>query len=154
MKDFSSVIGYWMLSVSLLVAAAAHAQQPQAIGFVKTVTGDALVTTAGKPVKAVAGTPVFVGSVLKTGAKNSSMGVTFKDNQMMSFGPDTELTVDDFLYAPAKGDLKFASSLAKGTLNVISGSIAKLKPDAVTTKTPTGTIGVRGTNYVVKVEQD
>ena len=80
------------------------------------------------------------------------MGITFKDNQVMSFGPDTEVTVDEYLYAPAKGDLKFAARMNKGTLNVVSGVIAKLKPDAVSLKTPTGEIGVRGTNYLVKVE--
>jgi hypothetical protein len=123
----------------------------ESIGFVKTVTGDATVTDSGKAVKAIPGTPIRVNSVLKTGPK-ATMGVTFKDNQMMSFGPDTELTVDEYLYAPAKGDLKFAASISKGTLNVVSGVIAKLKPESVSLKTPTGTIGVRGTNYVVKVE--
>lgn len=123
----------------------------ESIGFVKTVNGDASVSSGGKVVKAVPGTPVYVNSLLKTGPKGS-MGVTFKDNQVMSFGPDTELTVDEYLYAPAKGDLKFAASMTKGTLNVVSGVIAKLKPESVSVKTPTGTIGVRGTNYVVKVE--
>ena len=70
----------------------------------------------------------------------------------MSFGPDTELTVDEYLYAPGKGDLKFGASMTKGSLNVVSGVIAKLRPDAVALKTPTGTIGVRGTNFAVRVE--
>jgi hypothetical protein len=123
----------------------------EAIGFVKTVAGDATVTDGGKMVKAVVGTPIRVNSVLKTGAKGT-MGVTFKDNSVMSFGPDTEVTVDEYLYSPAKGDLKFGASMSKGALNVVSGAIAKLKPDAVSLKTPTGTIGVRGTNFAVKVE--
>ena len=134
-----------------LIALGGAAWAQESIGFVKTVTGDATVTDGGKAVKAIPGTPIRVNSVLKTGPK-STMGVTFKDNQVMSFGPDTELTVDEYLYAPAKGDLKFAASMSKGTLNVVSGLIAKLKPEAVSLKTPTGTIGVRGTNYVVKVE--
>ena len=133
----------------MALSGAAWAQE--SIGFVKTVTGDATVTDGGKAVKAVPGTPIRVNSVLKTGPKGT-MGVTFKDNQVMSFGPDTELTVDEYLYAPAKGDLKFAATMGKGTLNVVSGVIAKLKPESVSLKTPTGTIGVRGTNYVVKVE--
>ena len=137
--------------MAVVIAICGSAWAQEAIGFVKTVTGDATVTSGGKVVKAVPGTPVHVNSVLKTGPKGT-MGVTFKDNQVMSFGPDTELTVDEYLYAPAKGDLKFASSMSKGTLNVVSGVIAKLKPESVSVKTPTGTIGVRGTNYVVKVE--
>ena len=33
----------------------------------------------------------------------------------------------------------------------VSGVITKLKPEAVKVKTPTGTIGVRGIKFVVKV---
>jgi hypothetical protein len=81
------------------------------------------------------------------------MGVTFKDETVMSFGPDTEFVVDEYLYAPAQGKLKLGSKLAKGSLNYVSGVISKLQPDAVTVRTPSGTIGVRGTQFVVKVEE-
>jgi hypothetical protein len=122
------------------------------IGYVKTVTGDAYVTTADKKVKAGVGTPIHQGSTLQTSAK-SSMGVTFKDETMMSFGPDTVFTVDEYLFSPAQGQLKLGSKLTKGSLNYVSGVIAKLRPDAVTVATPSGTIGVRGTQFVVKVEE-
>lgn len=125
--------------------------QTEAVGTVKTVTGDAWVMTTGQRVKAQAGTAVFLGSQLKT-AKSGSMGVTFRDNTLMSFGPDTELTVDEYLFAPAKGQYKLGARLDKGSLNYLSGVIAKLKPEAVTVKTPTGTIGVRGTQFLVKVQ--
>lgn len=123
------------------------------IGYVKNVTGEASVTTASNKQKADVGTPVHQGSVLRTGAK-SSMGITFKDETIMSFGPDTELTVDEYLYAPSQGKLKLGSKLTKGSLNYVSGVIAKLQPDAVSVGTPTGTIGVRGTQFVVKIEDE
>jgi hypothetical protein len=130
----------------------AQSQTPdQAIGYVKTVTGEAWVITAGQHVKAQAGSAVLLGSQLKTGAA-ASMGVTFKDDTVMSFGPDTELTVDEYLYAPAQDQLRLSARLAKGTLNYLSGVIAKLKPDAVSVKTPTSIIGVRGTQFVARVE--
>lgn len=124
---------------------------PEPVGYVKTITGEAFVVTTGQSVKAQPGTAVLLGSLLKT-SKASSMGVTFKDNTLMSFGPDTEMTVDEYLYAPAEGDLKLSTRLTRGTLNYVSGVIAKLKPTAVTVKTPTGIIGVRGTQFVAKVE--
>lgn len=139
---------YWMALAVLVSGAAFAADDP--IGYVKTVSGDAFVTTAGQQAKASAGTPVFQGSELKTSAK-SSLGVTFKDDTVMSFGPDTVLVVDEYLYAPRQGKLKLGSRLAKGTLNYVSGSIAKLKPEAVSVNTPTGTIGVRGTQFVARV---
>ena len=131
-------------------AGSSHAQG-EPVGFVKTVSGEAWVVTAGQPVKAQARTAVFLGSQLKT-AKSGALGVTFKDNTMMSFGPDTVLTVDEYLFAPAQGQLKLGARLDKGSLNYVSGVIAKLKPDAVAVKTPTGTIGVRGTQFLAKVD--
>ncbi|MBK6648369.1 MAG: FecR domain-containing protein [Betaproteobacteria bacterium] len=126
-------------------------QATEPVGHVKTVTGVAQVITNGKSVKALLGTPIMQGSVLKTGA-DSSLGVSFKDSTIMSFGPMTELTVTEYLYSPADGKLKFGSKLTRGTLNYVSGVIAKLKPDGVTVTTPTGLIGVRGTHFVAKVD--
>jgi hypothetical protein len=122
------------------------------VGYVKNVSGEAWVTTAGQRVSAQPGTAVLLGSLLKTTAA-ASMGVTFKDNTVMSFGPDTELTVDEFLYAPAQGQLQLGARLLKGSMNYVSGVIAKLKPEAVTVKTPAGIIGVRGTQFVARVEE-
>ncbi len=61
--------------------------------------------------------------------------------------------MDDYLYSPSKGDLKLSASMSKGTLQYVSGIIAKLRPEAVTVKTPTGNIGVRGTRFLVKVDE-
>lgn len=131
----------------------ALAQVGAPVGFVKNVTGTATVTTDGKVVEAQAGTPLHQGSSLKTAAR-SSMGVMFKDNTMMSFGPSTELTVEDYLYEPSEGKLKLGARMGKGTLNYVSGVIAKLQPEAVTVKTPTGMIGVRGTQFLLKVDEE
>lgn len=141
-----------ILALSLALSGAAWADETP-IGYVKNVTGEASVTTANSQRKAEVGTPIHQGSVLRTGA-HSSMGVTFKDETLMSFGPDTELTVDEYLYAPAQGKLKLGSRLLKGTLNYVSGVIAKLRPEAVSVDTPAGTIGVRGTQFVAKIEKE
>ncbi|MCX5830665.1 MAG: FecR family protein [Deltaproteobacteria bacterium] len=141
----------FILVIILMLLAGSPAWAQDAIGFVKTVSGSAAVIDAGKPVKAEVGTPIKLGNTLMTGTKGA-MGVTFKDNTVMSFGPDTELTVDEYLYAPGKDNLKFGTRMSKGSLQVISGVIAKLKPSSVTMKTPTGTIGIRGTRFLVKVE--
>ncbi len=152
----TSLSSKFLLTGLILILASApliaQTQAPtEAVGIVKTVSGEAWVITAGQRVKAQAQTNVFLGSQLKT-SKGASLGVTFKDNTLMSFGPDTELTVDEYLFAPAQGQLKLGARLDKGSLNYVSGVIAKLKPDAVSVKTPTGTIGIRGTQFLAKVE--
>ena len=140
-----------ILMVTLLLAPYAWAEG-ESIGYVKNITGDASVTTNDKRVVAEVGTPLYQGSVMETG-KKGSMGVTFKDGTVMSFGADTVFKVDEFLYAPIQGKLKFASKLAKGSLNYVSGVIEKLKPDVVVVATPKGNIGVRGTQFLVVVEE-
>ena len=139
----------------LLFSLGAHAADSTAepIGYVKTASGEAYVITAQARTTAQPGTPVFQGSQLKTGAQGS-IGVTFKDETVVACGPDTELTIDEYLYQPSQGKLALVANLFKGSLNYLSGVIAKLKPDAVSVKTPTGTIGIRGTQFVAKVEQE
>lgn len=146
-------ICWLLLGLSLLLGPWVTAAQAQtaAVGYVKNVTGEARVTTAGQPVKAQPGTAVLLGSQLKT-AVAAAMGVTFKDNTLMLFGPDTELTVDEYLYAPAQGQLRLGTRLVKGTLNYVSGVLARRRLEVVTLQTPAGIIGVRGTQFVARVE--
>jgi len=122
------------------------------VAMVKTVSGDARIVHQGQSSRATVGAPVHLGSVLQTGPK-SSLGVTFRDDTLMSFGPQTELVVDEYLYAPEQRDGKLGVRLAKGTLNYVSGAVARLKPEAVQVRTPTGTIGVRGTHFVVHAKE-
>lgn len=123
------------------------------IGFVKTVDASASVVIAGQTVAAQPGMALQLGQVLKTG-KPGSMGVLLRDNTSLSIGPNTEIVLDEYLYAPGKGDLKLAINLVKGSLNYVSGVIAKLRPEAISIKTPTGMIGVRGTQFLAKVEPE
>ncbi len=142
-----------LLAASILALLPVLSQAQSApVGYVKKVVGEAWVATAGQRIKAQPGTAVLLGSRLQTSA-GASMGITFKDSTLMSFGPDTELTVDEYLYAPAQDQLALSTRLIKGTLNYLSGVIAKLKPEAVTVKTPTGIIGVRGTQFVARVDE-
>ena len=138
-----------LIGVALTCAARA---EDGPIGYVKNVAGEAFVTSSGREQQAEVGSPVYVGSVLRTG-KKGSMGVTFRDDSLMSFGPDTVLKVDEYLYAPAQGKLKFGSKLSRGSMNYVSGVISKLQPGAVAVDTPAGTIGTRGTQFVVRVEE-
>ncbi|MGV8805864.1 MAG: FecR family protein [Polaromonas sp.] len=137
--------------IALLCLAATSAMaQDKVIGFIKTVDANASVVIAGQAVPARPGMALELGQVLKTG-KPGSMGVMLKDNTSLSLGPDSELILEEYLYAPGSGELKLALNFVKGSLHYVSGVIAKLRPDAVSIKTPVSTIGVRGTQFAVNV---
>ena len=137
-------------AMSLLMGAiTAHAEENR-IGYVKTVEAQAFLVADGKTTPLAVGTAVHLGDHLRTG-KAGTVGITFQDDTIMSIGPDTEIVVDEYLYDPGKDSLKLAANLLRGSLNYVSGVIAKLRPEAVLIKTPTGTIGVRGTHFAAKV---
>lgn len=137
-------------AAALWLASNAALADDTIIGYVKTTQGDASVVAAGQSTVATPGTPVKTSHMLRTGPQGS-MGVTLTDNTLLSIGPDTELVIEEYLYDPAQDKLKIGTSLTKGSLNYVSGVIAKLKPTAVSVRTPTGNIGVRGTHFVAKV---
>lgn len=136
----------------LMAASPAVLAQDGLIGFVKTVNNPAVVVVDGRSIRATAGMPLQAGFIVRTGA-NGSLGVTLRDNTVMSFGPKTEFVVDEYLYAPGKGDLRLSARMVKGTLHYVSGTIARLRPEAVTIRTPTGVVGVRGTEFLLLVEE-
>ncbi len=148
-RDFAVLVTF--IALPLLSGSAFSAEA--AIGNIKIVKGDAYIVGAGQEIKAVAGASVAAGNLLKTGP-GASLGVIFKDNTVLSFGPDSTVTIDEYAYAPNQGKLKFDATISKGTVAYLSGAIGKMKPEVVTIKTPTGMVAVRGTHFVIKVDAE
>ena len=141
--------------LALAAALAALAATPalaEPAGYIKNVNGQATVTSGTRTTAAAPGMALGVGDVLRTGA-DGSLGVVLKDNTVLSFGPTTSFTLEDYQFEPAQGQLKLAARIGQGSLHYVSGAIAKLRPQAVEIKTPSGVIGVRGTRFVVVVQE-
>lgn len=139
-----------MLAIAL-VAAPALAADP--IGLVKSLSGSATVTRGTVVESLAAGNDVYRDDVLATGA-DGSLGITFRDDTTLSMGPKGRMTLDEFAFDPAHEDVKLGVRLLKGTFAMVSGQTAKLAPEKVAVKTPTMTIGIRGTSFLVEVAGD
>lgn len=123
------------------------------IGYVKKVKGSASIFRNGLFLPVTLGRAVELNDLIQTD-KTGAVGITFKDSTMISIGPDTEFVLDDYVYKPVDKSLSFSSKITRGTLHFVSGNIAKLSLNSVQVKTPEGTIGLRGTRFLVKVEGD
>lgn len=141
---------YLMILLGALMASPLLADD-SVIGYVKTVTPPAYLINKQQQEAAQLGSPVRVGTRIKT-EPDGALGLALKDNTLLSFGPDTEFDLSEFAYSPTTDKLALHMRLLRGTLHYISGIIAKLKPAAVNVTTPTGIIGVRGTRFVLKVD--
>jgi hypothetical protein len=119
--------------------------------FVESVKGEVTIISSEMTVRAVQNMKVIPGDSIRTGA-NSSVGLIFDDDTVVSLGPDSEMEIDEFLFDPAERQLSFIARMIKGTFSFITGQIAKLAPQKVILETPGATLGVRGTKFVVEVD--
>jgi len=140
-----------VLAAALLAPCTSTAQDAAAIGFVKKVTPEASIVREETRMEAVAGGSVREGDRLLTGP-HGSLGITMRDGTLVSIGPDTEYELSKFAFKPKEKELGFLSRLTRGTLHYVSGALSRLAPESVSVGTPEGTIGIRGTRFVVKVE--
>jgi hypothetical protein len=138
----------WISAALLSVFAAAALAND--IGQVKVTKGVVHVEREGARIPAVVGMPVREADKLVTGA-DGTVGVTFADNSLLSVGPNSTLAVDKFSFNPSTHEGQFDASLQRGTLAVVSGKMVKQSPDAMRIRTPASILGVRGTEFVVKV---
>lgn len=140
----------WILAIA--AAALAAAAWAEDVGQIKTVRGDVHVERDGKQLPAAQGMWVQQSDKLVTGA-DGAVGVTFLDNSMLSAGPGTVLAIDRYSFDSTTHAGHFDTSLQKGTLAVVSGKIVKQSPGAMRVRTPASVMGVRGTEFVVSVEE-
>lgn len=143
------------LIVAAAVAAALGAGMPawaSDVGQVKTAKGTVHVEREGKRLPASVGMPIRQADTLITGT-DGAVGVTFSDNSLLSTGPNSVLVVDRYDFNSTTHAGHFDASLKKGTLAVVSGKMVKQSPDAMKVRTPAAIMGVRGTEFVVQVEE-
>jgi hypothetical protein len=132
------------------IAAAAPAAASD-VGQVKVVSGAVHIERDGQRLAAQPGTAVRQSDVLVTGA-DGSVGITFSDNSLLSAGPGSVLAIERYAFNPTTHAGKFDASLRRGSLAVISGKMVKQSPDAMHVRTPASVMGVRGTEFVVRVD--
>jgi hypothetical protein len=125
----------------------------QVIGVIKTVKDNASVIRGQQTIPTTIGTKLYLNDTLQTGP-DSSLGLIFRDDSVLSMGPSSRVILDQFLFAPAEGKLGFLIKIMRGTIAYLSGVIGKLSPSTAKFETPVATIGIRGTHFAVKVQGD
>lgn len=138
--------------ITLAAAAFAAACYAGDVGQIKNLRGSVHVEREGQRLVATPGMGVQQADVLVTGA-DGAVGVTFLDNSLLSIGPDSALAIDRYSFDSTTHDGHFDASLKRGTLAVVSGRLVKRSPEAMRVRTPSTIMGVRGTEFVVKVSE-
>ena len=97
------------------------------------------------------GARVFPGDRVVT-SDDSYVGITLHDDSMLTLGPHSELAIREFKFDASSYTGGLSVSFLKGTARVVTGLIGKHAPQRVHFNTPTATIGIRGTDFIVDLE--
>ena len=139
------VVAAMLLYVSGAVYAGENA------GLVKNASGMVTIIRGDQQTIAQTGEHVLVSDIVKTGA-HSSVGITLNDGTLLSAGSASTLVINKFAFDSTAQTGEIDISLKRGTLAVVSGKLAKTSSSAVTFRTPTTLLGVRGTEFVLEAE--
>jgi len=107
--------------------------------------------TDGEDVDAKKDLDIFQYDTVKTGKGKVAIG--FIDDTRVDVTQHSKLIIDEFVYDPNTKTGKLSLKAALGTVRYASGQIAKTTPTAVQIKTPTATIGVRGTDFSMTIDE-
>ena len=138
----------WALLLLWLISTAAVAD----IGSIFELTGTAVIKRGKEIITVTKGALVETNDKVET--KNGVVNIKFKDNTTVKVTENSSLVIDDFVYDPknAAGG-KLSLKAASGTVRYVSGNIAHNNPNSVKINTPTASIAVRGTDFVMAVDE-
>ena len=81
------------------------------------------------------------------------IGITFLDESQVRLTEHSQLLIDEFIYDPDPSKSKMALNFASGTARFITGKLASIDKENISIKTPSATIGIRGTDFTVTVDE-
>ena len=142
-----------VICVFFVISVATSAAADNPAGVIKTINGAASIVHQDKVTSAAYGQKIFKGDTIITGP-DGSLGIIFEDDTLISLGPNSEIVINEYVFAPAQGNMSIVTRMIKGTVTYLSGIIAKLSPNSVKFETPTATLGIRGTKFYAQVEEN
>lgn len=119
------------------------------LGTFKTVQGEVTLAQGGVRRAAVVGEGLLRGDRLSTGP-DSAVALTLRDGTVLALGANSALDLAEFTFDTTTHEGNMLVRLARGSLRMITGLIARLQPEQVKVTTPTAVIGVRGTDFIVE----
>lgn len=137
------------INLLLLISVPAFAN----VGSISEFQGGGTVKRAAKVTAAAKGSGIQKNDTVSTNSQGR-FKITFVDATTVNITQNSRLVIDDFVYdGNNKSKGKIGLKLALGTARYTSGAIAKGNARGVGIRTPTATIAVRGTDFVMSVDE-
>jgi len=120
------------------------------IGSISELKGNAQVVR-DKPYGAEIDFEIF--SYDKVETANGRMGITFIDETQIRLTENSKVLIDEFIFDPNPDKSKMALTFAKGTARFVTGKLNKVRKKNIKIRTSSATIGIRGTDFTITVDE-
>lgn len=155
MRLLNRLLGSLFVGLGVFLTPLVNAQQVAAsekIGTMKLVEGEVkVISLSGTQALAKSGHELVAGDKLVSG-NNGSASLVLRDGTVLMLSAKSTLDLKNFTFDSTTNAGSMLLSLTKGTMRAVTGLIAKRNPNAVEIKTPTLSVGVRGTDFVVNAD--
>ena len=138
-----------MVCLTITVPAMANVAS---IGNVTQQVGNTIIERqAGEKLTSEKGSTIVSYDTVRTGQGKTA--IEFLDETRVDVTQNSKLVIDEFVYDPNTSKGKLALKASFGTIRYASGQIAKNSRQDIKITTPTATIGVRGTDFTMTVDE-
>lgn len=135
------------LAVLLLFTTPVYAS----IGEVADIKGSGVITRDKNEIEGVQGVGLEMNDTVATA--NGKMELQFEDDTRVDVTEHSRMVIDEFIYDPNSGKGALSMRATLGAVRYASGQIAKNSRQRVNIRTPSATISVRGTDFMMVIDE-
>ena len=138
---------FWLLILFVSTISASE------IGGISELTGNGEITRAdsSEALTAEINSDIFSYDDVRTG--KGRLAIQFLDDSVVKLTEHSKLIIDEYIFDPDPNKSKMALNMASGTARFITGKLGKINKQNISIKTPTATIGIRGTDFTTTVDE-
>lgn len=119
------------------------AEQSGAVGNITRKNGEKFSATINADIASF--------DVVKT--LNGRLRIKFVDDTQVSMTEHTVVEINEYVYDPNPSNSRMALNFAQGTARFATGKLGLVPKQNIAIKTPTASIGVRGTDFTMTVDE-
>jgi len=138
---------YWLL---ILLVGTLNATE---IGEISELRGNGEISRQDSSDAFVAelASDIFSFDEVRTG--QGRLAVEFIDSTVLKLTEHSKVIIDNYIFDPDPSKSKMALKMASGTARFITGKLGKIDKKNITIRTPSATIGIRGTDFTTTVDE-
>ena len=127
----------------------AHAE----IGAISEIKGNGEILRENQPDKLLAelALDIFSNDDIRTG--NGRIAIQFIDDSVIRLTEHSKVIIDKFIFDPNPEKSELALSFIKGTGRFVTGKLKRIKKENIKIRTNSATIGIRGTDFTITVDE-